>query len=462
MLLLAPQNVSAAFKAKGIDVSRWQGTIDWEKVKADGIEFVMVGVGRYKSNYVDVQLKNNLENANKYGIHVGVYLYSEAVTEEEAREEADFVLDQIEGYKISYPIAFDIEDTVHLALSTKKRTDIAIAFLEVIEEAGYHPMIYASENWFNTKMDLTRLTKYDKWVARWADSVSFSPYTMWQYSATGTVKGISGDVDLDYCYVDYSKLITPRTKAVKRRSESTWGWKTDGTHYWYIREDGTQPKACLETIDGKTYFFNKNGYRFSGWKKIDGQYFYFRKNGVMKTGGWLKIKTKKYYLNPENGARMTGWQTINNKQYYFSKKGVLQTGWKKLKGKYYYFDSDGVMQKGLITVDGNQYYLSKKTGRRLTGWRKLSGKWYYFGPKTGAMQKNCYVGRYKLEANGVCLNRTVSVSSSAATTGSTTTGSTVSADNTTAGSTSSADSTSADSTASADNTASVNDTISVI
>ena len=83
----------------------------------------------------------------------------------------------------------------------------------------------------------------------------------------------------------------------------------------------------------------------------------------------------------------------------------MQTGWKYLKRKYYYFNSEGVMQRGLITVDGQQYYQSKKNGKRLTGWRKLFGNWYYFGPRTGAMQKACNVGRYKLDANGVCLNR---------------------------------------------------------
>lgn len=417
LLLCWPQNVNAAYQAKGIDVSRWQGVIDWEAVKTDGIQFAMIGVGRYKTGYVDVQLKRNLENANKLGIPVGVYLYSEAVTEEQAREEADFVLDQIDGYKISYPIAFDIEDTVHLGLTTKERTDITIAFLEVIADAGYYPMVYASESWLNSRMDLNRLAKYDLWVAKWANSISFRPFTIWQYSDKGKVNGINGYVDLDYCYVDYTKLIIPRTKALKRRNDtavtppetepekSDTGWKTDGTNTWYIREDGTQPKNCFEAINGKTYLFDENGYRFSGWKEIEGQYYYFRKNGAMKKGGWLQIRTRRFYLDPMTGARLTGWQVINNNTYYFSKNGVMQTGWKCLKRKYYYFNSEGVMQKGLITVDGQQYYQSKKNGKRLTGWRKLFGNWYYFGPKTGAMQKACNVGRYKLDANGVCLNR---------------------------------------------------------
>ncbi len=406
LLLLSPHHVQAAgFKAKGIDVSRWQGKIDWEKVKKDGIEFVMIGVGRYQNGVgiPDTQFDYNMKNAIAQGIHVGVYLYSEATTEEAARAEADFVLDQIDGYKISYPVAFDIEDDVHRALTTKKRTDITIAFLEVIEEAGYYPMIYASQSWLQTQMDLTRLTKYDKWVARWADTVEFKPTSMWQYSSTGTVKGITGAVDLDYSYTDYSKIITPRTKAEKRRTVA--GWKTDGTNYWYVYEDGTSPKQCFAEIDGSTYYFNKNGYRVTGWKKLGGKYYYFvKKTGVMKTG-WMNINGTKYYLDPKTGVRQTGWITVGKKKYYLSKSGVVQKGWKKLSGSYYYFDNTGAMQTGLTKVNGQTYYLSKKTGKRLTGWRKLSGKWYYFGPRTGAMQKNVNVGRYKLGDDGVCLNK---------------------------------------------------------
>ena len=183
----AQPSQAASSRIRGIDVSRYQGTINWEKVKKAGIDFTMIGVG-YVIDGVrqsDPRFEYNIKNAIEAGVEVGVYIYSHATTESEARAEADFVLNQIDGYKISYPVAFDIEDTVHLGLSTKERTDLTIAFLEEIEEAGYYPMIYASEYWFNSNMDLSRLTRYDKWVARWGSSISFQPLSMWQYSSTG-------------------------------------------------------------------------------------------------------------------------------------------------------------------------------------------------------------------------------------------------------------------------------------
>lgn len=448
-VMVHPINAQATgVKIKGIDVSRWQGTIDWAKIKEEGIEFVMIGIGRYRNGVgiPDTQLKYNLENAIAQGIHVGVYLYSEAVTVEEARQEAAFVLDQIDGYKISYPIAFDIEDTVHTKLTTKERTDITIAFLDVIEEAGYYPMIYASQNWFNERMDLTRLTKYDKWVARWADTIEFSPVSIWQYSATGKLKGINGDVDLDYSFKDYSKIVTPRTTALKQQVKT--GWQTDGKNHWYINEDGTMPKFCLKEIDGNTYFFNKKGYRVTGWKKYKGEYYYFIKStGIMKKG-WMSLSsTQKYYLDPETGIRRTGFVTISGKTFYLNQKGLLQRncwiqedgswyylnkngrirkgwltienkkyfldkadgkrygGWLKYRGESYYFvKKTGVMRTGWLKLKGNKYYFSE-TGVLSHGWKQIDGKWYFFNKKTGVMAKNTQIGKYTINKMGVCTNR---------------------------------------------------------
>ena len=97
------------------------------------------------------------------------------------------MLDMIDGYKISYPVAFDIEDDVHRKMTTKQRTDITIAFLEEIEKAGYYPMVYASQSWLEYSLDLTRLTRYDKWVARWASSTSFRPLRLAIYERTAQI-----------------------------------------------------------------------------------------------------------------------------------------------------------------------------------------------------------------------------------------------------------------------------------
>ncbi len=415
--------VQAATKIKGIDVSQWQGTVDWAKVKKSGVKFVMLGIGRLNGSTraVDPKFTYNIKNAIANDIKVGVYLYSKATTTAQAKKEAQFVLDVIDGYKISYPVAFDIEDAIQQKLTNKKRTDITIAFLEVIEEAGYYPMIYASESWFKSSMDLSRLTKYDKWVANWSSKVSLSPTSMWQYSSKGKVSGISTNVDLDYSYKDYSKLITPRTAA--KVAEVKVGWQNDGTHYWYIQKDGTRVKNGFKTIDGKKYYFDESGYRVTGWKKISGKYYYFSKKGVMQTG-WLKVSGKYYYLN-KSGVRQTGWVKVDGYKYYLNKSGVRQTGWLKLNGKKYFLNlKTGRMRTGWLTYQGKTYYFSTQTGQmrtgwltfgtkkyyiksdgnRASGWTKIKGKWYYFNKKDGVMKKNCKVGKYKFDKNGVCAN----------------------------------------------------------
>ncbi|MCC8065692.1 MAG: hypothetical protein LIO94_01120 [Clostridiales bacterium] len=406
--------------------------MNWTKVKKAGIEFVMIGTGRFKNGVgtPDSKFEENISGAIEAGVSVGVYHYSTATTADDMRNAADYVLDLVDGYEISYPIALDMEDDVYKTMSTTKRTKLALAFLEVIEDAGYYPMIYASDNWFIDYLDLTSLTGYDYWVACWSYKPTTKPLSMWQYSSTGKVNGISTAVDLDYSYKDYSAIITPRTSAESRRVKT--GWQTDGTNYWYVQEDGTIPKNTWLTVKGKTYYVDSNGYRVTGWAKINKKYYYFKKsNGVMRTG-WLAISGKKYYLDPETGARVTGWVTVDGSTYYLQKKssvaGVMATGWKKLNGEYYYFDpTTGAMQTGWITVNGNTFYLNKNglrqtgwitvkgktyylqkksspVGVRATGWKKISGKYYYFS-KNGVMQKNKTIGRYILGEDGVCTNR---------------------------------------------------------
>lgn len=460
LVLFHSQTAEAAtFMARGIDVSKWQGKVNWEQVKDDGIKFVMLGLGRYRNGkgYPDPYFKYNIEGALKQNIKVGVYLYSEATTVAQAKAEAKYVLGQIEGYKISYPVAFDIEDSSQQRLTTKQRTDITIAFLQIIEDAGYYPMIYASQNWFNTSMDLGRLEKYDKWVACWSSKVSFTPTSIWQYSSTGRVKGISGAVDLDVSYKDYSKLITPRALPVSKT-----GWQKDGKNMKYIQADGTALKNAFQETGKYTYYVDGSGNRVYGWKKINGKYYYFSSGkGIMQTGwkkiggkyyyldpvtgarktGWLTLNGKKYYLNAKgvrqtgwvtvngkkyylssNGVMKTGWVTVNSKKYYLNSKGVMQTGWLTLKGKKYYLSSSGVMKVGWLILDGKKYYLNSKgvlqtgwltvnekkyyltpQGPCVKGWMRSAGKWYYFS-SSGVLQVNKKIKEYEFDEDGVCLN----------------------------------------------------------
>ncbi|MEG0751142.1 MAG: glycoside hydrolase family 25 protein [Oscillospiraceae bacterium] len=207
-----PNGVTAL---KGIDVSEHQGAIDWTKVKADGVEFAFLraGLRGYESAKIfeDECLAKNLKSATAAGIPIGVYFYSQAFDVAEAEEEAEFVIEKVKDYKLSYPVVFDMEEENSDSSRTKdltaaQRTDIAIAFCEKVKAAGYTPMIYGNMRFFAANLELSRLTKYQKWFAQYF-SRPYYPYEfgIWQYTYEGRVDGISGNVDMNLGFVDYVK-----------------------------------------------------------------------------------------------------------------------------------------------------------------------------------------------------------------------------------------------------------------
>ena len=207
----------------GIDVARYQGTIDWAQAAASGIDFAMVRVG-YRADgtreiCADTNAKYNMQEAQKNGIKLGAYFFSTAVTVEEAVEEANWVADYIAGYQITYPVAYDCEgferpDSAQYGLTNAQRTDIAIAFLQEIYNRGYTPMFYASmgELFGSTKWDTERIEgSYRIWVSQYPSApypeTEKSSYggvhAMWQYTNRGTVAGISRPVDVNVAYFGY-------------------------------------------------------------------------------------------------------------------------------------------------------------------------------------------------------------------------------------------------------------------
>ena len=207
----------------GIDVARYQGTIDWAQVASSGIDFVMVRVG-YRMDgsreiVADSNARYNMQEAQKNGIKVGAYFFSTAVSEAEAVEEADWTADYISQYQITYPVAFDCEgfereDSAQYGLSATKRTDIAIAFLNRIYERGYTPMFYSSMNEMagDAKWETSRIEKtYRIWVSQYpsapypqTEKSSYQgTHAMWQYTNRGTVSGISQPVDVNIAYFGY-------------------------------------------------------------------------------------------------------------------------------------------------------------------------------------------------------------------------------------------------------------------
>ena len=200
---------------RGVDVSKYQGRIDWKKVADSGVEFAIIRLGYRGMNEgtleLDPYFEYNMKGATEAGIKTGVYFFSQAITKEEAEEEANFVIGAVSKYDITYPIIFDTErvttyDARANKLGYSERTDMCIAFCEQIAKEGYTPMIYANTKYMIMGIDLERLEKYDKWYAVYSDNITF-PYNfhMLQYSESGTIPGITGKVDLDISFVDYSK-----------------------------------------------------------------------------------------------------------------------------------------------------------------------------------------------------------------------------------------------------------------
>lgn len=197
----------------GIDVSKFNGNINWNSVKNSEAKFAYIRVGGRDSDgsiYADTQYFNNIKGATSAGVDVGVYFYTQAISTEEAVAEANYVLEKVKGYKIKYPIVIDSELSPSgnrtNNLSKAKRTEILKAFCDKVTSAGYKAQIYSSKSWFSEKLNVTDLNAYDKWVAHYtsAGSTNFAyPYSVWQYSDKGSVSGISGCVDMNKCYVSY-------------------------------------------------------------------------------------------------------------------------------------------------------------------------------------------------------------------------------------------------------------------
>lgn len=200
----------------GIDVSKYQGNIDWKQVKEAGVEFAILRVGFRGFNEgtleLDPYFERNIKAANEQGIHVGVYFFSQAINEEEAIEEAQFVLNKIKDHKITYPVVIDTEhvttyDARANKLPQQVRTNVVKTFCEEIKRQGYEPMIYANTKWLLMGVDLEQLTDYDIWFAYYGNNLNF-PYEfdIYQYSAKGKIPGIKGDVDLNFSLKDYSEI----------------------------------------------------------------------------------------------------------------------------------------------------------------------------------------------------------------------------------------------------------------
>lgn len=197
---------------KGIDVSAFQGDIDWNKVKADGISFAILRAGYGKvASQVDAKFFQNYRNAKAAGVPVGAYWYSYAKTVEEAKLEAAACINTLKGTQLEYPIYYDVEENSQYKLGKAQVSAIIKAFCTAMEAAGYWVGLYTNSAWYNSVIEDDIKTRYAIWIAHWGvskPSIS-GQYGMWQYNVgkNNPIRGIVGDVDLDYSYIPYPTLI---------------------------------------------------------------------------------------------------------------------------------------------------------------------------------------------------------------------------------------------------------------
>ena len=209
----------------GCDLSYHNPNVNFDELKASGCEFVMLRCGfrGYSEGGImkDEKFDEYASEAQRVGLAIGVYFFTQALTPEEAVEEAEYTLKLIEDYDISYPVAFDTEyiddekaRTNVTEISDELRSDICEAFCERIREEGYYPMIYASENWMRRNMELESLHQYDFWAPQYLEENDFLyDFTIWQYTDTGSIPGVRGDVDLDISMVDYASFVPQMREA---------------------------------------------------------------------------------------------------------------------------------------------------------------------------------------------------------------------------------------------------------
>ena len=421
---------------KGVDVSEWQGKINWAKVKTAGVDFAILRCG-YASTYPDKQWHNNVQGCLSSGMPFGVYLYSRATSPEEASKEADFVISQLKseyltGADLAFPVYFDMEDSKMVG---KNYAAIAQAFFDKLTAAGYPVGTYANLSWWNKRLTSPVFDKYSKWVAAYNASIglTYAPMSnfsegngIWQFSDYGSVPGISGRVDLNYTYM------APVNSDHWIKSESKW---------WYRYVDGSYPANCWAQIDGQWYHFDASGWMQTGWLWANGAWYYLDPSGAMLTG-WLNDGGAWYYLDPEAGGAMaTGVKAVQDAAYFFdasgamaagwcvdggvwryaSPSGALVSGWNVVNGSWYWFDGETyAMREGWLNDGGSWYWLADGgDGRMATGWQQIGGSWYwlsdsgamatgwcqidgvyYFFNGSGAMEHDCWVGDYYLTSSG--------------------------------------------------------------
>ena len=422
--------------AQGIDVSEHQGRIDWDAVKASGIDFAILRVGFGAPSWggrVDYQFSRNISECERLGIPYGVYIYSRAFDDQQAADEASMVIDCLSGHNPRLPVYYDLEDNKIIADGRQSGiASRAQTFCNRISAAGYKPGIYANLNWFNNILTdpVFKSSSWDHWIAQYNSKCDYTGnYSFWQYTSSGKVSGISGNVDMNYAYVDVS-LYHWQLK------EGTWYYATSGgkaytgwlyqggAWYWLDPDAGGAMATGLHECGGSMYWFGPSGAMATGWVLDGGTWYYATGSGALARGP-VSVGGVPYCFDARTGAMLTGYQTdargvrryfgscgplngwglVDGSWYWFA-DGIASTGWLRTGGSWYWLDpeaggamatglhacngsaywfsSSGAMATGWV-LDGGTWYFATGSGALASGWLNLGGAWYWLDPSTHAM-----------------------------------------------------------------------------
>lgn len=434
--LLSMDALPDGVTAQGIDVSEHQGRIDWDAVKASGIDFAILRVGFGAPSFggrVDYQFNRNISECERLGIPYGVYVYSYAFDNQQAADEASMVIDCLSGHNPRLPVYYDLEDKTIIADGRQSGiASRAQTFCNKISSAGYKPGIYANLNWFNNILTdpVFKSGSWDHWIAQYNSQCHYTAsYSFWQYTSRGKVSGISGNVDMNYAYVDVSLYYW-------QLKEGTWyyatsdgkaytGWlRQGGAWYWLDPDAGGVMATGLYECNGSLYWFNSSGAMATGWVLDGGTWYYATGSGALARGP-VSVGGVPYCFDARTGAMLTGYQTdaqgvrryfgscgplngwgfVDGSWYWFA-DGIASTGWLYTGGSWYWLDPDagGAMVTGLHAcngsaycfsasgamatgwvLDGGTWYYATGSGALASGWLNLNGAWYWLDPSTHAM-----------------------------------------------------------------------------
>lgn len=394
---------------QGIDVSKWNGTINWKNVKNAGIEFAFVRTS-YRGTKTGALAKDptaaaNMSNAAAAGVKVGAYIFSQAITKAEAVQEAEYLLQTVKGYKITMPLVFDYEYysggrfSSSTKLSRRAKTDICLAFCDRIRQAGYTPLVYANKSMFSSDLYAAEITaKYPAWLAHYTTSTDYTgDYVFWQYTSTGRVSGISGNVDMNYWYIkpgtapsygtgntsSSSQVSTPPADAATPATPTT-------------PKEPAEPKApAVPKLTGKASSYDK--IKLS-WKKISGASGYvlyrydsskkkYNKIKTISSGSTVSYTDSGKSMGTTYKYRIKSYKKENGKTVYSSASGTVSVKTvSSMTGK-----TNGTninVRSGPSTLKKSLTKLGINKSVTITG---ISGSWYRISIKIKGKKKTGYI-----------------------------------------------------------------------